>query len=74
MIRTVTETTWAMMIDSQAPVQIWGDAVKTAVYLHERPLNKGLKRQNDHDGNQEPYKTPFKMLHGFGKSMHESCY
>jgi hypothetical protein len=35
MIRTITEKARAMMIDSQTPVQFWGEAVNTAVYLHQ---------------------------------------
>jgi hypothetical protein len=31
MIRTTTEKARAMMIDSQASIQFWGEAVKTAV-------------------------------------------
>jgi len=49
-----------------------GRSSDTAVYLHERSLNECLKRQNDHDGYQEPYKMPYKMLHGFGKPMHDT--
>ena len=53
MIRPITEMARAMMIDSQAPIQFWGEAVNTAVNLHQRSLNEDLKR-NDHDG----YKAP----------------
>ena len=70
MICTVTEKARAM-IDSQAPIQFWGEAVNTAVYLHQRSLNEGLKRKNYRNGYQVPYKTPYKMLHGFGKPMHD---
>jgi len=52
MIRTITEKAWAMIIDSQAPVQFWGVAVNTAVYLHQRSPNEGLKRKNGRDGYQ----------------------
>ena len=41
MIRTITEKARAMMIDSQAPIQFWGEAVNTAVYLHQRSPNEG---------------------------------
>jgi len=71
MIRTITEKARAMMIDSQAPIQIWGEAVNIAVYLHQRSPNEGLKR-NDHDGYQAPYETPYEMLHGFGKPTHDA--
>jgi len=72
MIHTITEKAWAMMIDSQAPVQFWGEAVNTAVYLHQRSRNEGLKRKNDRDGYQAPYERPYKMLHGFGKPTHHA--
>jgi len=63
--RTITENAWAMMIDSQAPVQFLGEAVNTAVYLHHRSPNEGLKR-NDPDAYQAPHNIPYEMLHGFG--------
>jgi len=72
MIRTITEKARAMMIDSQAPIQFWGEAVNTAVYLHQRSPNEGLKRRNDRDGYQAPYETPYEMLHGFGKPTHDA--
>ena len=71
MICTITEKAWAMMIDSQAPVQFWGEAVNTTVYLHQRSPNQGLKKI-DHDGYQAPYETPYETLHGFGKPMHDA--
>jgi len=71
MIRKITEKARAMMIDSQAPIQCWGEAVNTAVYLHRRSPNEGLKR-NDRDGNQAPYETPYEMLNGFGKPTHDA--
>jgi len=43
MICTNTEKARAMMIDSQASIQFWGEAVNTAVYLHQRSPNEGLK-------------------------------
>jgi hypothetical protein len=58
MIRTITDKARAMMIDSQVPVQFWGEAVNTAVYLHQRSPNEGLKRKNVPDGYQAPYETP----------------
>jgi len=60
-----------MMIDSQAPIQFWGEAVNTAVYLHQRLLYRGLKR-NDRDGYQALYETPYEMLHGFVTSTHDA--
>jgi len=44
MIRTITEKARLMMIDSQAPIQFWGEAVNAAVYLHHGSPNEGLKR------------------------------
>jgi len=72
MIRTITNKARAMMIASQAPIQLWGEAVNTAVYLHQRSPNEGLKRKNDRDDYQAPYKTPYEMLHGFGKPTHDA--
>jgi len=71
MIYTITEKARAMMIDSQAPIQFWREAVNTAVYLHRRSPNEGLKR-NDRDGYQTLHKTPYEMLHGFGKPTHDA--
>jgi len=65
-IRTIPEKARAMMNDSQAPNQFWGEAVNTSVYLHQRSPDKSLKRQNDGDAHQAPYETPYTMLHGFG--------
>jgi len=62
----MTEKARLMMNDSQAPIQFWGEAVNTAVYLHRRSLNKGLER-NDCNGYQAPYEMQYQMLHGFGK-------
>jgi hypothetical protein len=56
-----------MMIDSHAPLVFWGEAVNTAVYLHQRTPNEGLTRKDDRAGNQEPYSTPYEMLQAFGK-------
>jgi len=60
------------MIDSQAPIQFWGEAVNTAVHLHQRSPNDGLRRRNDRDDYQAPYKTPYEILHRFGKAMHDA--
>jgi hypothetical protein len=59
-----------MTIDSQAPVQFWGEAVNAAVYHHQRSQNESLKRKTDHDGCQAPYETPYEKLHVFGKPTH----
>ena len=71
-IFTITEKARAMIIDSQAPVQFWGQAVNTAVYLHQRSPNQGLTKKNDCDGYQAPYESPYKILHAFGKRMHDA--
>jgi len=60
-----------MMIGSQAPIHFWGEAVNTAVYFHQRSPNEGFKR-NDHDGYRALFKTPYKMLDGFGKPTHDA--
>jgi hypothetical protein len=72
MIRTITEKAWEMKIDFQTPVQFWGEAVHTAVYLHQRSPNAGLKSKNDRDGDQAPYETPYKMMLGFRKPTHDA--
>ena len=67
MTRTITEKARAMMIDSQAPIQLWGEAVNTAVYLHQRSPNEGLTKRDDRDGYNAPYEPPYEMLHAFAK-------
>jgi hypothetical protein len=57
MIQTITEKARSMMIDSQALLVFWGEAVNTAVYLHQRTPNKGLMKWDGRDGNQAPYTT-----------------
>jgi len=71
MICTITEKAWAMMIDSQVPVQFWGGAFDAAVYLHKSSGNEGQKG-TDRDGYQAPYKTPYVILHGFRKPTHNA--
>jgi hypothetical protein len=41
-IHTITEKARTMIIDTHVPVQFWGEAVNTAVYLHQRSPNEGL--------------------------------
>ena len=72
MIQTITEKAQSMMIDSQAPFVFWGEAVNTAVYLHQRTPNEGLTKRDNRDGYQEPYPTPFKMLQAVGKPSHDN--
>jgi hypothetical protein len=52
MIGVVTEKARAMMIDSQAPLEFWGEAVMSAAYLHRRTPSRALRG-----------KTPWEMLH-----------
>jgi len=72
MIQTITEKARSMMIDSQAPLVFWGEAVNTAVYLHQRTPNKGLTKRDDLDSYQAPYPTPYEMLQAFGKPSHDN--
>jgi hypothetical protein len=62
MIQKITVKAWAMIMDSQAPVQFWGEAVNTALYLHQRSLNDSLNRCY-RDGYQALFETPYKLLH-----------
>jgi hypothetical protein len=72
MIRTITEKARAMIIDSQAPIQFWGEAVNTAVYLHQRSPNEALRRKNDKACFQAPYEMPYGKVHGVGKPTHNA--
>jgi len=72
MILTITEKARSMMIDSQARLVLWGEAVNTAVYLHQRTPNKGLTKRDDRDGYHAPYPTPYEMLQAFGKGSHNN--
>jgi hypothetical protein len=72
MIQTITEKARSMTIDSQAPLVFWGEAVNTAVYLHQRTPNEGLTKRHDHNGYQAPYPTPYEMLQAFGKPTHDN--
>jgi len=67
MIRMITEKARAMILDSQAPLEFWGEAINTAVYLHQRLPTKGLTKRDDRDGYKAPYETPYEMLHSYGK-------
>ena len=50
MIRTITEKARAMILDSQVPLEFWGEATNIAVYLHQRLPNEGLTKRDDRDG------------------------
>jgi len=60
------------MIDSQAPLILWGEAVNTAVYLHQRTPNEGLTKRDECDDYKAPFSTPYEMLHAFGKPSHNN--
>jgi len=72
MIQTITEKARSMMINSQAPLGIQGDAVNSAVYLDQRNPNEGLSKTDDRDGNQAPYSTSSRMQQAFGKPSHDT--
>ena len=55
------------MIDSQAPLEFWGEAVGTVVYLHRLTPNEELTKRDDLDGYKAAYETPYEMLHAYGK-------
>jgi hypothetical protein len=72
MIHTITEEAVATMIDSQVRVQFRGEALNTAVCLHQRSPTEALKKIIDHDCYQAPYEMPFDMLHALGKPTHNA--
>ena len=67
MIVTITEEARAMLIEKQALVHFWGEAVLTAVHLHRHTPNSGLTNRDDRDGYKAPYETPYEMLQACGK-------
>jgi len=73
MIRTITEKTRPMTIASPAPIQFWGEAVNTTVYLHQKSPNEGLKKKIDNDCYQALYETPYEMLHGLDKPTYDAA-
>jgi len=66
-ITTITERARAMILDSQAPLKLWGEAVNTAVYLHQHMPTEGLTRRDDCYGFKAPYNTSYDMLHFYRK-------
>jgi len=72
MIQTSAEKARSMMIDSQAPVVFWGEAVNPAVYIHQRTPNECLTERDERAGYKAPYSTPYEMLHAFGKPSHNN--
>jgi len=71
MIHTITEKARAMILDSQAPLEFWGEAINTAVYLHQCLPNEGLTKRDDRDGYKALYETPYEMLHSYGKPEYD---
>jgi hypothetical protein len=51
MIGVLTQKARAMMLDSQAPMHFWAEAINTVCYLHRRIPNQYLDR-----------KTPYEVL------------
>jgi hypothetical protein len=72
MIQTITEKAQSMMINSQVPLVFWGEALNTAVYLHQRTPHEGITNRDDRDGYHGPYPTPYEMLQAFGKPSHNN--
>ena len=72
-IRTTTEKAQAMMVDSKAPIQVWGEAVNTAVYLHQRSPNEGVTIRDDQAGYKALYETPYLLLDAFSKPAHDGA-
>ena len=63
MILPITERARTMILDAEAPLEFWGEAVNTAVYLYQRIPNEGLTSRDNHDGHKSPYDTPYEMPH-----------
>lgn len=71
-ISTITSKAWAKIINTQAPFQFWGEAVNTKVYLHQGSPNQGLKRINDRNPYQVPFKTPYQVVDGYQTPTHSA--
>ena len=65
MIQTITKKAREMMLDSHASIEFWGEAVNTAVYLHQQTPNESLRREQQH-------LTPYEMLHAHGKPISDN--
>jgi hypothetical protein len=72
MIQTITEEAQSKMIDSQMPLDFWGEANNSAVYLHQRSPNEGPTHRGHRDRYQAPYSTPYKMLQAVAKRSHNN--
>jgi transposase InsO family protein len=72
MIGAVTEKGRAMIIDSQAPYEFWGEAVMTAAYLHRRTPHRALNGKSPHEvlngynADRAPPPAPIHHLRRFG--------
>ncbi|CCX07928.1 Similar to Retrovirus-related Pol polyprotein from transposon TNT 1-94; acc. no. P10978 [Pyronema omphalodes CBS 100304] len=72
LIGVIVQRARAMLIDAQAPVEFWAEAVNTAVYIHQRIPSKALSSKPDSDGlTESPSITPYDMLHMWGKKVYE---
>jgi hypothetical protein len=71
MICTITEKARAIILDSQAPLEFWGEAINTAVYLHQHLSNKGFTNRDNLDGYKAPYQTPYEMLHSYCQPVYD---
>jgi len=60
-----------MILDSQEPHVFWGEAVNTAVYLHQRMPNEELTKRDDRERYKAPYETPHEMLNSYGKPEYD---
>ena len=63
------------MTDSQVPIEHWGWAVHTAVYLHRRTPNESLclNQQTPNESlhlEKRQHTTPYEMLYNYGKPTH----
>jgi hypothetical protein len=60
MIRTLNTKARAMLLDAGLPMSFWGEAIKTACYLHHRTPTSSLI----------DYKSPYELLHGNKPRLH----
>jgi transposase InsO family protein len=60
MIRTLNTKARAMLLDAGLPMTFWGEAIKTACYLHHRTPTSSLI----------DFKSPYKLLHGVKPRLH----
>jgi hypothetical protein len=60
MIRTLNTKARAMLLDAGLPMTFWGEAIKTACYLHHRTPTSSLI----------DFKSPYELLHGVKPRLH----